>query len=182
MIIEVGKTYVNQAGSICRVVSRTDPPSLVGWGTFYSYFPLEDDKENREKSFNVDKYGSYLGELYGHDLVVEYKFPDFKWVWGPPDKPGIWAYGGTVIEKVGKILSVDLIENLKSCSFIHCWRCYIGPTPEIKKPPVKETLWFFQQSEGQPWGFIWMKDGYSEHTEYITSCANKHCTTTTRYV
>ena len=89
MLVEVGKTYVNQAGSICKVVSRTDPPSCIGWGTFYSYFPLEDGKENREEAFHVDKYGSYLGELNGHDLVVEYKFPDFKWVWGPPDKSGI---------------------------------------------------------------------------------------------
>jgi hypothetical protein len=181
MIIEVGKTYLNQAGSVCRVASRTDPPSLAGLGTFYSYFPLEDGKENREKSFNVDKYGSYLGELYGHDLVVEYKFPDLKWVWGPPDKPGIWAYGGTVIEKVGKILSVDLIESLKSCSLIHCWRCYLGPVPEIAQPkkPVKQTLWMVKCFNRLLWEELWLPDEETPKLWCLHDIAHKTCTTRT---
>jgi hypothetical protein len=50
MLVEVGKTYVNRAGDICKVLSRTDPPSLVGWDGFYSYFPIENGKENMEQS------------------------------------------------------------------------------------------------------------------------------------
>lgn len=106
------------------------------------------------------------------------------WEWKVPDKIGLWICdeGDKNTTPTVEGANVHMIYSLGGRYYLQAWRCYLGPIPEVKKPLVKETMWFFQQSEGQPWGFIWMKDGYSEHTEFITKCANKHSTTTTRYV
>ena len=181
MLIEVGKTYVNQAGNICKVVCRIDRSEHVGVTPYFSYFPLEDGKENREHSYHVDKYGSYLGGLDSHDLVVEYKMPDLKWEWKTPDKEGIWAYGGTFTEQAPKAMSVDLIENVKSAFYLKCWRCYLGPVPEISQPKklVKQTLWMVKCFNRLLWEELWLPDEETPKLWCLHDIAHKTCTTRT---
>lgn len=106
---------------------------------------------------------------------------DYKWVWGVPDKPGIWAYGGIVKDKVGEVLTVDAIDSMKGCFYLPCWRCYLGPIPEVKKPLAKEELWFCQFSYNGEWVQFWVPEG-KYYSEEFSNCPNKHKTTTTRYV
>ena len=181
MIIEVGKTYVNRAGSLCKVLSRTDPSWQVGVDTYYSYFPLENGREVREQAFHVDRFGSHLEHCASKDLIMEYKIPELQWVWGVPDKVGIWAYGGNAKDKTPEVLTVDLIENVKGAC-LYCWRCYLGPIPQISQPKklVKQTLWMVKYNNCMIWKELWLPD---EETPKFRSFHDVgHKTTTTRTV
>jgi hypothetical protein len=179
MIVEVGKTYVNRAGSICKVLSRTDHPSV---NDYYSYFPLENGREVREQAFHVDRFGSHLEHCASKDLIMEYKMPDLQWVWGTPDKVGIWAYGGNTKHKTPEVVTVDLIENMKGAFYMTCWRCYLGPIPQITQPKklVKQTLWMVKRYANLLWEELWLPD--EEVPKTISYQDVVHKTTTTRTV
>lgn len=184
MIIELGKTYLDRTGSICKVVEHTIESITRGTDEFFTYFPIENGKENRSRAFHVNKYGFHLGDGHIYDLVIEYKKPDPNpntWIWGAPDKNGLWAYGGDR-EKISPVFSaVDIIFDHTTRKSSNCWRCYLGPVPEIKKPLVKEELWFCQFSPNGEWVKFWVPEG-KYHSEEFNNCPNKHKTTTTRYV
>lgn len=180
MLVEVGKTYINRAGHICKVVCRTDSSVTFGTDSYYSYFPLEDGKENREKSFQVDRYGSYLGELDSHDLVVEYKLPDFKWEWCAPDKIGLWAFGGSVKGAFPVLCTVSVVPHISYV--MDSWRCYLGPLPQIAQPKkvVKQTLWMVKYYATGTWQELWLPD--EEVPKFKSFHDIGHKTTTTREV
>lgn len=186
MLVEVGKTYLDRTGSICKVVCHTRGSIVYGTDEYFTYFPIEGGKENRERAFQVDRYGSHSGaenilesQRKTYDLVMEYKMPELEWVWGTPDKVGIWAYGGNTKDKTPEVLTVDLIENVKGAC-LHCWRCYLGPTPQIAQPkkPVKQTLWMVKYHGGS-WEQLWLPDEeVSKFASYQDEC-HKTCTTRT---
>jgi hypothetical protein len=188
MIVEVGKTYINRAGSICKVVGRTDLP--LRQDSFYSYFPLKDGKENREQSFYVDRFGTNhansLGEDPRYDLIEEYKMPELQWVWGVPDKIGLWACGGhNQIETPSLTKCAVNLHIIYSFSGVHyhtAWRCYLGPIPQIAQPKkrVKQTLWMVKRHANLLWEELWLPD---EETPQFKSFHDVgHKTTTTREV
>jgi hypothetical protein len=181
MLIEVGKTYVNQAGNMCKVVCRIDRSEHVGVTPYFSYFPLEDGKENREHSYHVDKYGSYLGGLDSHDLVVEYKMPDLKWEWSLVNKDGLWAYGGDREQIPPVFCSIDMISDYTSRSRGKVWRCYLGPLPQIAQPKklVKQTLWMVKCFNRLLWEELWLPDEETPKLWCLHDIAHKTCTTRT---
>ena len=175
MLIEVGKTYINRAGSICRVVSYDR-----SFDSYYCYFPLEDGKENREKSFQVDGYGSNLMQDDSKDLISEYKMPDLQWVWCQPDKIGLWAFGGKHIEERPSIVSVSTFIFMPPT--YDAWRCYLGPIPQISQPKklVKQTLWMVKRYANLLWEELWLPD--EEMPKFASFHDIGHKTTTTREV
>lgn len=110
---------------------------------------------------------------------------DYKWVWGIPDKVGLWAYGGTkntAPESLkSDVVSVHMIHTFSGVHYHMAWRCYLGPIPEIKKTLVKEELWFCQFSYNGEWVQFWIPEK-AYYSEEFRNCPNKHKTTTTRYV
>jgi hypothetical protein len=201
MIIEVGNTYRGNDGAFwtiqdgryydfCREFKFIGVNKDWGEGKCLRYF----DKDGRtgtdlrlickyEPTVEVppEVWHGCVGAWNGNFTNIP---TNLVWEWKVPDKIGLWICdeGDKNTTPTVEGANVYMIYSLAGRNYLQAWRCYLGPIPEVKKPLVKETMWFFQQSEGQPWSFIWMKDGYSEHTEFITKCANKHCTTTTRYV
>lgn len=184
MIVELGKTYLDRTGSICKVVAHTAPSIIRGTDEFFTYFPVEGGKENRERAFQVDKYGSHLGEDHIYDLVIEYTMPDsqcdLQWVWGPPDKIGLWAFGGCNKE-VAPVLK-EIVVMMVQSSTLMAWRCYLGPIPRISQPKklVKQTLWMVKYNNCMTWEELWLT---GEDTPKFRSFHDVgHKTTTTRYV
>ena len=183
MLIEVGKTYVNRVGNICKVVSRTDPSIQRGSDTFYSYFPLEDGKENRERAFQIDRFGSNLVESDSYDLISEYKMPELQWAWCSPDKNGLWAYGGDRDKTTPVLSGIDVVKDYsKTRARLNVWRCYLGPIPQISQPkkPVKQTLWMVKRYANLLWEELWLPD--EELPKYKSFHDIGHKTTTTREV
>jgi len=184
MLIEVGKTYVNRVGNICKVVSRTDHPSMqMGSDTFYSYFPLEDGKENRERAFQIDRFGSNLVESDSYDLISEYKMSELQWAWCSPDKNGLWAYGGDRDKTTPVLSGIDVVKDYsKTRARLNVWRCYLGPIPQISQPkkPVKQTLWMVKRYANLLWEELWLPD--EELPKYKSFHDIGHKTTTTREV
>lgn len=183
MLIEVGKTYINRAGSVCKVLSRTDPSLHVGADTYFSYFPLIDGREKRETSYQVDRFGSHLGEGDSHDLISEYKMPDFEWVWSQPDKNGLWAYGGDREKTPPALSGIDVVwDYAPTRARLNCWRCYLGPIPQISQPKklVKQTLWMVKRYANLLWEELWLPDG--EVPKFASFHDIGHQTTTTREV
>jgi hypothetical protein len=186
MLVELGKTYLNRAGSICKVVAHTAQSITFGNDEFFAYFPIEGGKENRERAFPVDRFGSHLGESDSHDLISEYEMPDLHWVWGVPDKVGLWACGGhNQIETPSLTKCVVNLHIVYSFSDVHyhmAWRCYLGPIPQIAQPKklVKQTLWMVKYYTTGTWEELWLPD---EETPRFKSFHDVgHKTTTTRYV
>jgi len=190
MIIEVGKTYINRAGSLCKVLSRTDPSVSNGFVAYYSYFPLENGREVREQAFHVDKYGSYiwvsnsLVDNLGidHDLVEEYKIPELQWAWCQPNKNGLWAYGGDRDKTPPLLSGIDIVwDYAPTRARINCWRCYVGPIPQISQPKklVKQTLWLVKYHADLIWKEIWLPDEEVPKTISYQDVVHKTCTTRT---
>lgn len=184
MLIEVGKTYINRAGSICKVLSRTDPSLQIGSDSYFSYFPLEDGREAREQSFQVDKYGSHLSEDNQMDLIMEYKMPDLQWVWCRPDKDGLWSYGGDREKTSPVFTGVDIVRDCTTTTKprLNCWRCYLGPIPQISQPKklVKQTLWMIKYYTKGVWEELWLPDEETPRFQSFHDVGHK--TTTTRHV
>jgi hypothetical protein len=188
MLVEVGKTYVNRAGNICKVLSRTDPfsqaiPAIhVGFDTYYSYFPLEDGREKRETSYQVDRFGSHLGESDSHDLISEYKMPDLQWAWCQPDKNGLWAYGGDRDNTTPVLSGIDtVLDYSPTRARLNVWRCYLGPIPQIAQPKklVKQTLWMVKYYTTGTWEELWLPDGGVPKFKSFHDIGHKTCTTRT---
>lgn len=184
MLIEVGKTYINRDGYVCKVVCRTDEPLCIGVCSYYSYFPLENGRENRETAFRVDMYGSHLGEGIGGDLIGEYRLPDLEWAWCKPDKIGLWACGGyekTVPASLKTSgVKVIIVDHFFGVEYHVAWRCYLGPIPQISQPKklVKQTLWMVKYYTTGVWQELWLPDG--EVPKYRDFQDIGHKTTTTR--
>ena len=186
MIIEVGKIYVNRAGDLCKVVSSTYTDGRlcvsIGMDTYYSYFLLENGRENREVSFLADRNGSHLGECCGKDLISEYKMPNYEWAWCKPDKNGIWAYGGDRQKASPELSGFDIVEDYSTRERLDCWRCYLGPIPQVAQPKklVKQTLWMVKYYSKGMWEELWLP---TEETPKFTSFHDiGHQTTTTRHI
>lgn len=179
MLVEVGKTYMNRAGSICKVLSRTDPSLHIGSDTYYSYFPLEDGREKREKSFQVDRFGSNLGESDSYDLISEYKMPDLQWEWCAPDKVGLWAFGGSIKGAFPVLCTVSVVPHISYV--MDSWRCYLGPIPQISQPKklVKQTLWMVKYHADLIWKELWLPDEEVPKTISYQDVVHKTCTTRT---
>ncbi len=183
MLVEVGKTYVNRAGYICKVLSRTDE-----FYSFFSYFPLKDGKENREKAFHIDKYGFSIhrnsdGEPDSHDLIKEYKMPDYKWIWCTPDKVGLWICdeGDKNTTPTVEGATIYIIPSLGGGHYLQAWRCYLGPIPQIAQPkkPVKQTLWMVKYLGMGAWQELWLSDEEAPKNRDYQDVVHKTCTTRT---
>lgn len=186
MLIEVGKTYINRAGSVCKVLSRTNPSWQVGVDTYYSYFPLENGREVREQAFHVDRFGSHIEHCASKDLIMEYKIPELQWAWCAPDKIGLWACGGHTITEPPSLKSggvnLHIIHSFSGVHYHMAWRCYLGPIPQISQPKklVKQTLWMVKRYANLLWEELWLPDG--EVPKFASFHDIGHQTTTTREV
>lgn len=180
MLIETGKTYLNRAGSICKVVRHTRGSIVFGNDEHFTYFPIENGKENRERAFQVDRYGSHSGAENIYDLVLEYKMPDLQWVWCSPDKVGLWAFGGSVKGAFPVLCTIGVVPSLSY--EIDSWRCYLGPLPQIAQPKkvVKQTLWMVKYYTKGVWEEVWLPD--EETPKFKSFHDTGHKTTTTREV
>ena len=185
MLIEVGKTYLDRTGSICKVVSYTRGYIVYGTDEYFTYFPIEDGKENRERAFQVDRYGSHSGAENIYDLVMEYKMPDLQWVWCSPDKVGLWACGGHTSTEPPSLKSggvnVHIIHSFSGVHYHMAWRCYLGPIPQISQPKklVKQTLWLVKYHADLIWKEIWLPDEEVPKTISCQDVVHKTCTTRT---
>lgn len=179
MIIETGKTYLDRTGSICKVVCHTLSSIVFGNDEYFTYFPIENGKENRERAFRVDRYGSHLGESDSYDLISEYQIPDLKWEWCAPDKVGLWAFGGSVKAAFPVLCTVSVVPHVSYV--MDSWRCYLGPLPQIAQPKkvVKQTLWMVKRYANLLWEELWLPDGEVPNFKSFHDVGHKTCTTRT---
>ena len=87
---------------------------------------------------------------------------EYRWKWGKPDHPGVWAWGG-VHRTDSKFISALHVAN-HSVSATGWW-CFLVDLPTIL-PPKKKTVWRmwvvpYCQALEQPSVYtpIWCKDG-----------------------
>jgi hypothetical protein len=198
MIIEVGNTYQANDGKFWRIIQEdilqrhqdATEFKFVGAndGCKYVRFNANGDscldiKLISESNDAQELWGGCVGAWSGNFT----KIPDtLVWEWKTPDKEGIWAlrrdaYGGTLTEQAPKAMSVQLIENVKSCFYLKCWRCYLGPVPEISQPkkPVKQTLWMVKCFNRLLWEELWLPDEETPKLWCLHDIAHKTCTTRT---
>lgn len=181
MIVEVGKRYRNRLGELCQV-NYINPNKAFGC----KYLILDEDGK---LGFPIRScWCSKEGKGWGGpnvDLLCEELPPvepeSKKWVWTSIDKLGIWALGGLVKERTPEFVNIESWHSFPLGYTGPAWRCYLGPTPEIKHTPIKEELWFCQFSPHGEWIQFWVPDG-KYYSEEFSNCPNKHKTTTTRYV
>lgn len=110
---------------------------------------------------------------------------DYKWVWGIPDKVGLWACGGTKNTAPESLksdaVSVHMIHTFSGVHYFMAWRCYLGPIPEISQPkkPVKQTLWMVKRYANLLWEELWLPDGEVPNFKSFHDVGHKTCTTRT---
>lgn len=193
MIIELGKTYQSNDGKFWRIIKEdilqrhqdATEFKFVGAndGCKYVRFNATGDscldiKLISESNDAQELWGGCVGAWSGNFT----KIPDtLVWEWKTPDKKGIWAYGGTFTEQAPKVMSVDLVENAKSAFYLKCWRCYLGPVPEISQPkkPVKQTLWMVKCHNRKMWEELWLPDEEVPKLASRYDTCHKTCTTRT---
>jgi len=193
MIIELGKTYQSNDGKFWRIIQEDILPrhqdttefKFVGAndGCKYVRFNATGDSNLGIKLIfksndAQELWGGCVGAWNGNFT----KIPDtLVWEWKTPDKEGIWAYGGTFTEQAPKAMSVDLIENVKNGFYLNCWRCYLGPVPEISQPkkPVKQTLWMVKCHNRKMWEELWLPDEEVPKLASRYDTCHKTCTTRT---
>lgn len=153
MKLEVGKKYVLRNGEV------RGPLQMDNDKTFCFFDPAFPTGHvmGHKNYWKPDGKFSLSGES-DLDIVSEYTepAPPLQWKWMKPDRPGIWAWGGSrrnerVCNKISNLSNSENTSQRIDEIYVEGWWCFICDVPFIAEPTkqrVMKHLWVRRSGNG----------------------------------